>query len=331
MRKLLFSISVVLALLVSAVFSVQTVMALTPPTGTVSWSCISGGARLSWSGATPGERWHLHLPSSGGYVVFDSASGFIDYLQGDGRYNIHDLDFGGSRPAATIILPGGCTSPSSAAPVSDAPVLYSPSNPPPSPFWLTDPHGNNRIDPSVGEKFAVYCYPGGNVDIWGTKSSTTGMPFHFGWTTYPVLSSIPAGGSTQLTDISGGAFTASKDTTGTYITFTSGGDSKTFSFSSCGNWANYVEGPRANYPLRTNPSYTTATSSAITSQLNAAKARLASASSPTAIAQAQADVARWESLYRANATVITEHADGSTSFLFIDGTMIIVAKDGTVK
>ncbi|MBI4631288.1 MAG: hypothetical protein HY740_06145 [Chloroflexi bacterium] len=132
-------------------------------------------------------------------------------------------------------------------------------------------------------------------------------------------------------DVSGGTFTASKDITGKYITFTGGANSKTVSVSSCENWVNYREGPRANYPQLTNPSYTAATSAVITSQLNAAKARLASAVGAAAITQAQADVARWESMYRTNNTVITEHADGSITFLFIDGTMITVAKDGTVK
>lgn len=307
MRKLFFTFSVALALIVSAVFTVQKAMAA----GTASWVCVTGGATLTWSGVDPASTGTLTTPAGSITSAFGIASFTSTRLNGNGTYSLVSAAEG---IHASITCPTTTTT----TVVNDPPL-------PPPPFWVNELNGNKRIDADPGEKFAVYCYPGGFVDIW----NTSGKPFEFATTTYSALNSVPMGGSTQLPNLNGGTFTASKDATGKFITVASGENSKTFSLTACETWVNYKEDVKVNNPQ--GASYTANTSAVITNQLNAAKARLASAVGAAAIAQAQADVARWEALYRSNNTVITENADGSTTFQFGDGKTITVLKDGTVQ
>ncbi len=299
MRKLFSTIPVVLALLVSAVFTVQKVMAA----GTASWVCITGGAMLSWN-QTPGNPWTITTPTQTLNGI-TNASGTWSLADGDGKYRyVHAAD--GIDVSLTCPIPTTTT-----------PVVV-----PPPPFWANEPKGAQRIDADPGEQMAIYCYPGGYVDIWDTSGKQTK---EFATTTYFALAKIAPGTTGTLTnDLTGGTFTASVDITGKFVTAISsdGKYSKTFSLDRCLTWVNYKEDPKVNYPLV--PSYTVKTSAVITNQLDAAKKRLASAVGATAIALAQADVVRWEALYRSNNTVITENANGTITFQFSDGTVITI-------
>lgn len=309
MRKLFFTIPVVLALLVSAVFTVQKAMAV----GTASWVCTGSGATLSWN-QTPGNPWTITTPIQTLNGI-TNASGTLTFSHGDGTYRyVHAAD--GIDVSIT------CPIPKVAAPA-------------PPPFAYTPPSAPQRIDPDPGEPMAVFCYPGGWVDLWDT--TTPNKTTEFAATTYSELSKIITGTTVSLNNLLVGSqfastFTVTRDITGRYFTAVSadGKLSKTFTASKCEVAVNYKVDSQVNYPQV--PTYTVKTSAAITNQLDAAKKRLASAVGAAAIAQAQADVARWEALYRPNNTVITENFDASIiTFAFSDGVTITVLKDGTVK
>ncbi len=317
MRKLFFTIPVVLALLVSAVFTVQRAIAAGPiNAGTLT--CGAGdqyapAAAVVNTGTSLAVNFGvtINLGLITGLGVFNAPASSTWTWTGayTGSYSCP----GG--PYTIILNPATTTTTTTTTTAVDAP-------PPPPPFWANDPKGAQRIDADPGEQMAIYCYPGGYVDIWDTSGTKTK---EFATTTYFALAKIAPGTTGTLgNDLTGGTFTATMDITGKFVTAISsdGKYSKTFSLDKCLTWVNYKVDPQVNYPQT--PSYTVNTSAVITNQLNAAKARLASAVGAAAIAQAQADVARWESLYRSNNTVITENANGTITFQFSDGTIITV-------
>ncbi len=207
-----------------------------------------------------------------------------------------------------------------------------------------DPNGSNRIDPAPGENFAVYCFPGGFVDIW----DTSGKPFQFATTTFNDLKQLSVNsvvtGNVNIPKIVHSSeneqpgvvvtnadstplvpFTVGKDITGKFVTLTKGENSKTFSLNKCEAWVNYKADPKPNNPQ--GATYNAKTSAIIANNLDWAKIFLVlvqTTRDEKSIAEAKAGVARWERMYRSNDTIITENADGSTTFKFNDGYSVTV-------
>ena len=104
MRKSFFTIPVVLALLVSAVFPVQKAMAV----ATTSWTCVTGGATVTWAGLAPGGEILVTTPTGNTFIESppSPASGTRTFLNGNGTYLSSE---GGS--SSSIICPTTATTP----------------------------------------------------------------------------------------------------------------------------------------------------------------------------------------------------------------------------
>lgn len=302
-RRNLFAVVVVLTLLVSLFGNVGQAMAVA-----VS-SVTRGDCRSRYFGGGPNLYYYNYtvIIAPGDTVTVTGSSNFT--FTGTGTQNWYYLP--GTRTFTFVSTLSGnlgtftITCPAPAA-----------NEPPPPPFWVTDTNGTNRIGADPGEKFAVYCFKGGWIDIWSTNPP---KPVQFATTTFDALNSLANGGTTTINTMSGGTMKVSKDDTGKLITLSDGTDTRTFSLDACSTLVNAMDSSSlVNDPSK--GTYTPKTSAAITNQLDAAKKALASAVDADAIAKAQAEVNRWESLYRSNTTVITENSDGSITFQFSDGT-----------
>ena len=97
MRKSFFTIPVVLALLVSAVFPVQKAMAV----ATTSWTCVTGGATVTWAGLAPGGEILVTTPTGNTFIESppSPASGTRTFLNGNGTYLSSE---GGASPRSLV-------------------------------------------------------------------------------------------------------------------------------------------------------------------------------------------------------------------------------------
>ncbi len=313
-RRNLFAIVVVLTLLVSLFGNVEQAMAA------ATSSVVPGDCTTQvFSGVT---KYKVFIATIAGGDTVTSTGDLPGVLPGSGNYYVNPgtYHFKFNSALSGLIADFYITCPSPTSPTSTS------SEPSPPPFWTSDPSGSNRVGADPGEKFAVYCFKSGFIDIWNTNPP---KPSQFATTTFDTMNSIANGGTTTINTVSSGTMKVSKDDTGKLITLSDDTNTRTFSLDACSTLINVKDSSSINDP--STGSYTPKTSAAITNQLDAAKKALASAVDADAIAKAQVNVVRWEAMYRSNTTTITENLDGSIVFQFSDGTVITVMPDGTTK